>query len=444
MKPLLIVLNSNNPSRIHHLQKLSSLKATFQILLIIDSKTKIAPQQEFIDDVIQVDMSRLPDECERVFAEVQKRGHPKSVLNLSEFMVPLHALLVEKFKVWGPNSKIAEIGREKYRMREFCQNLAIPVPRYAKVTAKTLNTAKTFSFPVIVKPEMGGGSQLVQRFESWSELERGFPKLVEAATRIFRDEAVASRAINKLGELPFMVEELIGGTVEYETELPYKVGEISVESIYFADEVHVLAIHDKPLRSNGPFFEEFVWSTPSRISNLLQEKARDYVTRIHRALGPGAIVLHTEFRTIQDNLVILEFGVRMGGAAIYRSVLHSTGIDMIDALIAISSGERPAIKPVRVVPTITHALWANEPGTVQTIHGEELIQNCEGYVEHIVFDLPGSKVFRAPMSTRANGHLVFQSSKGFPSVEQQLNSALNQLWIQVVGQEQKPNEINRI
>lgn len=431
MKPLLLVLNSNNPGRVHHLQKISSLRDLYEVLLVIDRTSVPEEQMPYADHLLSFGMDDVDGNFSALADAIRKIGRPDGILNLSEFMVPLHARLVEEFELLGPDRQVAEVGRQKDLMRSFCEGLRIPVPRYQKVTSVNLHEVEHFSFPVIVKPTMGGGSQLVQRCDSWEELKAVFPRLLESARSVLRKEAIAARAIREAGEPPFIVEELIGGEVRYSTQFPYEVGEISVESMFASGEVTVLAIHDKPLPSNGPYFEEFIWSTPSRVDDKLKAKAFEYVSRIHRKLGRGAMVLHTEFRTLNDELVILEFGVRMGGAAVYRSVLHSTGVDMIEALVDIVFGRTPDLRPKHLIPTISHALWAERTGVVKAIHGEDALQQSAAYLDHSIFDHPGAKVSRAPLSTRAHGCVTYRSEAGFASIERELIAALGQFRIEL-------------
>lgn len=443
MKNILIVLNSSNPSRRPHLEKISSLRDKFLVVLIVDETSKVEDQSPFADLVLPFEMANIDENLPRLLQKIEAVGIPNVVLTLSEFLLPLQARLVEHYGLLGPTQKIAEIGRRKDVMRAFCRDLGIPIPRFKKVGRASLNDVRQFSFPVIVKPTTGGGSQLVQRCNSFEELETIFPELLASASRVLRKEALAAESIRQEGEPPFVVEELIGGQVVYDSLLPYPVGEISVESVYFNGEVRVLAIHDKPLPSNGPYFEEFLHSTPSRISPALAEKAHDYVGRIHKKLGAGALVLHTEFRTIKDDLIVLEFGVRMGGGAIYRSVLHSTGIDMIEVLIDIAHGKKPNVQIQKCIPTISHSIWAEKSGVIKAIHGEQAIRNSPCYVEHTVFDQVGAKVFRAPMSTRNHGQVVLQCREGFLPLEKELIKILDHAWLELEGSAKKPEFINR-
>ncbi len=440
-KPVLVVLNSDNPSRIHHLEKVSSYRSRFKIIFVVDAKTSIGSHLPYCDEVLQIGAGNLSAEFALLAGKIDQ---PAFVLNLSEFMVPLHALFVEHFAVLGLGMDQAEISRDKFKMREFCKSIEIPIPQFIQITSHNLNEVHSFKFPVICKPAMGGGSALVRRFDSAEELENSFPEMSHIAAKMYATDPIGSRAVVQFGEPTFLVEELIGGEVLFKTDFPYTVGEISVESVFDGENVQVIAIHDKPLPSNGPYFEEFIWSTPSRISEQLQLKAKKYVERIHKALGPGALVLHTEFRTMKDDLVILEFGARLGGAAVYRSVLHSTNIDMIDVLIQIGMGEKLDRKPQAPIPTISHALWASQPGQLLEIVDLPEGSSSPAFVEVLMLDAVGDKVQRSPTSTRAHGHVVYQSQLGFDFVETELIKALNSCWLRVDGQMQKPAMSNRI
>ena len=73
---------------------------------------------------------------------------------------------------------------------------------------------------------------------------------------------------------------------------------------------------DAPVASNGPFYERSANSTPTRIPATLVARAHALVSRIHTALGSGVSVLHTEMRTFENDLLLLEFGVRIGVVAL--------------------------------------------------------------------------------------------------------------------------------
>lgn len=425
-RPHILVLYSHNPSRLAHLRKIASLRDCFEFTLLMDEQQAVGWQAGFVDRVVQLPLTDTASNSAAILRRVGDLRKPAGILHLSEPCLPLQVLLCEHYGLRGPSRRAAEVGRNKHEMRKFAHSLGIPIPRFTRVTGATLERARELHFPVVAKPIIGGGSTLVQRFDDYEGLAREFGALQRAAAAQYGHDSQTGETLADRAEgYPFVVEELVGGTTLFPTSLPAAVGEISVESVAFDGEVHVLAIHDKPLPSNGPHFEELVISTPTRIPPSHVEMARDFVGRIHGALGPGSYVLHTEFRTLPEGLVLLEFGIRIGGGPVYRSVLLSTGNDFIEILIDLGLGRRPVIRSDRALPTITPLLFAPSAGRIRAFKGESKLMTSPVYVEHQLYDDIGHVVARAPLSSRCNAHVTFQSSRGFEHLERGLADALS-------------------
>jgi hypothetical protein len=409
LKPHLMVLYSHNPSRLAHIRKIGKLRNNFEVTLVMDEEQPIGWQASYVDHVLRLPVTDTNQNERKIIGAIRKHRAPDALLNLSEPCLPIQVLIGEEFGICAPSRAAAEVGRDKHNMRCFARDLGIPVPNFAKVTSRSLAKVKEFRFPLIAKPVIGGGSTLVERFENFTDLKDNFKRLQTNARAIYRkDSQISSTLSNDDDEYPFMVEELIGGVNTFATLMPAAVGEFSVESVCFEGTTHVLAIHDKPLPTNGPYFEEVVISTPSRMPDNLVRQAHGYVASIHRALGPGGFVLHTEFRSYRDKLVLLEFGIRLGGGPVYRSLKLSTGNDFIDILIALSKNEAPAISGASPIPTISPLIFAPKTGRITAIRGESKLVTAPTYVEHQIYDDIGDMAFRAPLSARCNAHVIFQ------------------------------------
>lgn len=409
-KKHILVLYSHNPSRLEHLRKLKKLREKYVITLILDENSNEESQRDFVDNILKVPMKKVYENIDEIIAQIRKIGLPDGIINISEMCVPLHSLLCKKFNILGPNENTVRIGRNKYEMRKFCEKLSIPVPKFELLNGDIDAKCDNLNFPVVVKPTIGGGSTLVKRFENKKDLLEDIDNLIEIANEKYRNDALYMKYADEKGNIPFVVEEVIGGDIMFKTNFPFKVGEISVESIYYKGETIVLTIHDKPIPSNGPYFEEYIWSTPTRIPETLQEKAKKYVSRIHKNLGQGCYVLHTEFRTFKDDLVLLEFGARLGGGPIYKSLLHSTGNDYLEILIKLSMGLDPEVDRETHINTITHCLWAEKEGIIKKIVGEPIPIWDAYYCEHQIYDDVDELAVRAPKSCRSNGHIVYKGN----------------------------------
>lgn len=435
-KPHIVALCSPNQSRLEHVRKLGVLRDRYEITCC-----RIGPgrgwEHLFVDHDLEI------PESERAAAEKTARRligdvrPPDGIINFSEAYVPLHAELCQHYGLVGPGPNAVRVGRNKFYMRQFCRELGIPVPKFELLMRRTLDQCARLSYPVVIKPAIGCSSTLVQRVNSYEELVNLFDRAEESALSVYDKELLLDATLREFGDFPFIVEELLGGSVQFPTRLPYPVGEISVESIAYRGKTRVLAIHDAPVPRNGPFYEKIVNSTPTRIPASLEAQAIDYVSRIHAALGDGAYVLHSEMRTFVDGLMMLEFGVRVGGSSLYRSVLHSTGNDFVEILIQLSLGEEPVLSDMRPRPTIIQYFVPESAGQIKCIKGLSRIRSSPYYVDHELYDDIGDIVRRPPFRSRASGYFAL-SCDSFDKLEEEAIRLLREIKIEVVAGSEAP------
>ncbi|MFC0139560.1 hypothetical protein ACFFJN_05430 [Erwinia mallotivora] len=130
--------------------------------------------------------------------------------------------------------------------------------------------------------------------------------------------------------------------------------------------------------------------------------------------------MHTEFRTLANEIKLIEFGVRMGGSAICNSLLASTGIDFIEVQIAIAMREEVNIPRKTARPVITCLVFPQKQGRITAIHGENLFVSDLHYVEHQIYDNIGDIAYRVPLATRSTLHVLFQA-EDFAALEETVN-----------------------
>lgn len=424
-KSKILVLASPNQSRLAHFQKLYQLRSEFEFAGVCIGKS-LGWENRYLETWLEV--PRELDNLDKISSFIiSKIGSVDAIINISEAYVPLHAALCKHYGLLGPTDEMVEIGRNKYTMRQFMEKLELPIPKYCILTSDNFSALANLTFPVVVKPVIGCSSTLVQRVNSLTELTLNFSGWTREANNFYKNELLGKNILAINGEIPFIVEELLGGEVLYPSKFPYEVGEISVESIYDGKNCYVLAIHDSPIATNGPYYEKIMNSTPTRIPPLLAELAKKYVTRIHEALGPGAYVLHTEMRTFESHLKILEFGIRIGGSSLYRSVLHSTSNDFITLLIDLAL-KKPVKISTSAVPTIIHYFCAPANGVIQSFIGESKMQSFPHYLEHQFYDDIGDIVARPPLNTRACGYVMVRG-QSFDILESEIIEMLKCLTI---------------
>jgi biotin carboxylase len=165
------------------------------------------------------------------------------------------------------------------------------------------------SYPCVLKPMSLSASQGVMRANNRDEF-------LAAAMRIRRllesPEILASREAN-LDQI--IVEGYIPGN------------EVAVEGLVTDGELRVLAIFDKPDPLEGPFFEETIYVTPSRLTEHQQLDIKRGAVDAIRALGLSHGPVHAEFRFNEEGVWPLEVAPRPIGGLCARALRFSAGKD---------------------------------------------------------------------------------------------------------------------
>jgi len=200
-----------------------------------------------------------------------------------------------------------EACRSKLRMKEVFRDAGLRVPwfRNRPIDPTPEPVLLGISYPCVLKPLSLSASQGVVRANNREEF-------LTAAARVRRllksPEILATREPN-LDQM--LVEGYIPGR------------EVAVEGLLTDGDLGVLAIFDKPDPLEGPYFEETIYVTPSRlpesVQHAIEECARDSV----RALGLSHGPVHAEFRINEDGVWPLEVAPRPIGGLCARSLRFS-------------------------------------------------------------------------------------------------------------------------
>ena len=197
-----------------------------------------------------------------------------------------------------------EACRSKLRMREVFREAGLCVPWFRAIshTPTPEPALLGISYPCVAKPLSLSASQGVVRANSREEF-------VAAATRIRRlldsPEILATREPN-LDQI--LVEGYIPGR------------EVAVEGLLTDGVLRILAIFDKPDPLEGPYFEETIYVTPSRLADAQQREIEGCAADAVRALGLFHGPVHAEFRVNDDGVWPLEVAPRPIGGLCARAL----------------------------------------------------------------------------------------------------------------------------
>src|SRR5213083_687587 len=106
--------------------------------------------------------------------------------------------------------------------------------------------------------------------------------------------------------------------------------EVAVEGLVTHGALHVLAIFDKPDPLDGPFFEETIYVTPSRLARTAQQEIAACAQAAVTALGLREGPIHAEVRHNHRGAWLIELaarpiGGRCSGRYGSRSAKRETG-----------------------------------------------------------------------------------------------------------------------
>ena len=197
-----------------------------------------------------------------------------------------------------------EACRSKLRMREVFRDARLRVPwfRSFPVTPAPEPSLVGVSFPCVLKPLSLSASQGVMRANNRDEF-------LTAASRLRRLlESAEIRATREPNLDQMLVESYIPGR------------EVAVEGLLTDGVLRSLAIFDKPDPLEGPYFEETIYVTPSRLSESTQSQIEKCARDATRALGLVHGPIHAEFRFNEEGVWPLEIAPRPIGGLCARAL----------------------------------------------------------------------------------------------------------------------------
>ena len=229
---------------------------------------------------------------------------PDAVLALGDRATPAAAYSAQSFGIPGNSPEAVEACRNKLRQRQILSSAGIAVPEFfAFSTAQDLShVLRRVKFPCVVKPLTLAASQGVVRANNALEFEQA----VERIRTLLTSPEIQIPREPELDRL--LVEEYVPGR------------EVAIEGLIDGGRLRVLAIFDKPDPLEGPYFEETIYVTPSRLPEEVQSALVECATRTVRALGLSTGPLHAEFRVNADGPWVLEAAPRPIGGLCSRAL----------------------------------------------------------------------------------------------------------------------------
>jgi biotin carboxylase len=270
-----------------------------------------------LSPIMALHFDRPEQAADTVLMEIGRM--PDAVLAVDDSGVELAALLSERLGLPGNRAQAVRRVRDKLAFRRLLQELEFLCPEFHHLpTGEDPRTlVPGLKFPVVVKARRLSASRGVIRADDSEQL-------VQAVNRV---RAIQSRADRDAEGLGLVIEGFIPGR-EYALEGALDEGELTA-----------LALFDKPDPLDGPYFEETLYITPSRLPAGFQSRIRHEVARVCRSAGLTDGPIHAEVRVNEQGVWLLEVAPRSIGGLCGRVLTHSLGMTLEELILRRMVGE---------------------------------------------------------------------------------------------------------
>lgn len=262
-------------------------------------------------------------------------------------------------------------------------------------------------WPVVVKPVSLSASRGVIRADSPADAEA-------AAARV---RAILDADGHPADE-PLLVESYIAGE------------EVAVEALLRAGRLEVLAIFDKPDPLTGPYFEETLYVTPSRLPAEVHDRIAAAVAGAAAAIGLTEGPVHAELRIDAEGRPwVLELAARTIGGLCARTLRFAAGVTLEELVLRHALGL--PVDPRRETQAAgVMMLPIARAGRLVAVHGQDEARAVPGITALEISILPGRSVQPLPEGDRYLGFLFARASSP-AAVEDALRAAHAQLRVEI-------------
>ena len=356
-----------------------------------------------VEGGLRVDLGDEEKALESIRAAARREGGIAAVVAPDDATVELAGRVASELGLAGNPPEAARLSRRKDLARARLASAGVRVPEFRVLDLRRPLELSGMSFPCVVKPIAMSASRGVIRADDAAEL----------AAAVERVRAIVSGARDEEERSLLLVESFVPGP------------EVAVEGLLQDGRLEVLAIFDKPDPLDGPFFEEGIYVTPSRLGRVAEERIVDCVRRAVAAFGLVAGPVHAELRWNAGEAFLLEAAARTIGGECSRLLRFSAGHSLEEVVLAAAMGRRlprgldSAAAGVMMLPT-------PRSGTLRRVEGVLDALGVPGVDEVSISAGTGTELVPLPEGGAYLGY-VFARGETPAGVESSLREAAGRL-----------------
>ena len=359
---------------------------------------------------------RDPAGCARLAAEFSARHPIDAVVGVDDDTSVAAAFIAAALGLRHNAPSAALAARHKGHMRDTFENSGVPSPghRLFPLDGGSRTAAAAVRYPCVLKPTFLAASRGVIRADDPEQFHAAWQRIAS----ILAEPEVARRGREAAGEI--LVEDFVPGR------------EVALEGLLTGGSLRVLALFDKPDPLDGPFFEETIYVTPSRLPSEEQTRVAAVTAQAASALGLTEGPIHAELRLNDAGVWPIEVAARSIGGLCSRTLRFGTGMSLEELILrhalgqsveGIARGERAAGVMMIPIPAA---------GVLESVAGLEEARAVPGIEEVTITAHVGQRLVPLPEGARYLGFL-FSRAETPEQAEAALRGAHTRLGFRIVS-----------
>jgi biotin carboxylase len=368
--------------------------------LVIASDRPNVMSAEFPDHLLTLPFS-LPETAVKEIRQFAERRPLDAVVPVDDLTTVVAAAICHDLGLRANPIGAVSATRNKLTMRELLAKSGAPSPAFTswRVDEDPRAAARLVNYPCVLKPLVLSASRGVIRADGEAEFVAAFARI---------RAILASDDLSELGESKdrILVEAFIPGT------------EVALEGLLEEGRLHTLALFDKPDPLDGPFFEETIYVTPSRLPEPVQAAIRDATAKAASALGLSDGPVHAELRVNRDGLGrdtawMIEIAARSIGGLCSRTLSFGTGMSLEEIILRHALG-----LPIASLERDRHAAGVMmipipRGGILDEVHGLDEARALPSIEDVTISMHKGQEVIPLPEGSRYLGFIFSRAETPF-------------------------------
>ena len=303
----------------------------------------------------------------------------------------------------------AKATRDKYLLRQTLAKQGVPVPTFKciAINENIKEISTQVNYPCVLKPLSLSASRGVIRADNPDQFIKAFQRITKLLNKVKESKETDAES-NQFQCL--LVEDYIPGI------------EVALEGILINGELKTLALFDKPDPLEGPFFEETLYITPSRLSDEIQDELHRATAEAATAVGLQHGPVHAELRYNEKGAHLIEIAARTIGGLCSRTLRFGTGMSLEELVIRNAIGH--PIESFNREKQAAGVMMIPVPkaGILGEVRGRGKARNVNG-IEEVNITIPvGGEVVPLPEGDKYLG-FIFARAETPEAVEVSLREA---------------------